>query len=485
MIELNNIEFDDTRLQTLIDLPRTIYEKSSFIPHGEVLEQLLDKFQPIDFREKAGLEEDEKIRSNHLHVIVIEQVLESAKFHNWGLCRKHTFIYLYNGAFWSQLKKEVLEDFLGQAAEKMGVEECKARHFQFREHLFKQFLSAGNLPEPTIPKGTVLVNLKNGTFEVTPEKQFIREPRGSDFLTYQLPFDYNPMAKAPKFEAFLNRVLPDKDRQKVLSEFLGYLFIHPSTLKLEKTLLLYGSGANGKSVCFSIVSALIGEENISGFPLQDLTDTAGYSRVKLTNKLVNYASEINGKLESSIFKQLVSGEPVAARLPYGEPFSITNYAKLIFNCNELPKDVEHTNAYFRRFLIIPFDVTIPEAERDTELANSIISSELSGVFNWVLEGLNRLIAQKKFTDCEAVRQQIEDYKRQSDSVQLFLEDENYIPSLQHSITQKQLYGEYRAYCFDSGYKSCSSRTFGERLKNAGFIVERKNYGRIVFTERTL
>ena len=85
----------------------------------------------------------------------------------------------------------------------------------------------------------------------------------------------------------------------------------------------------------------------------------------IANKLVNYASEISGKLETSIFKQLVSGEPVEARLPYGKPFSITGYAKLIFNCNELPKDVEQTRGYFRRFLIIPFEVTIPEAEQDT------------------------------------------------------------------------------------------------------------------------
>ena len=69
-------------------------------------------------------------------------------------------------------------------------------------------------------------------------------------------------------------------------------------------------------------------------------------------------------MEAAIFKQMVSGEPVEARLPYGQPFILRQYAKLIFNRNELPKDVEHSNAYYRRFLIIPFDVTIPEHEQD-------------------------------------------------------------------------------------------------------------------------
>ncbi len=184
-------------------------------------------------------------------------------------------------------------------------------------------------------------------------------------MTYQLPFRYDSKAEAPLFEAYLNKVLPDQERQKVLAEYLGFVFIkHGSNaLKEEKALILYGTGANGKSVFFEIVNALLGEENVSSYSLQSLTNDNGYFRAKIANKLVNYASEINGTLEASIFKQLVSGEPVEARLPYGQPFTLKQYAKLVFNCNELPKDVEHTNAYFRRFLIIPFDVTIPRKSR--------------------------------------------------------------------------------------------------------------------------
>ena len=122
----------------------------------------------------------------------------------------------------------------------------------------------------------------------------------------------------------------------------------------------------------------------------------------LGNKLVNYASEINGKMDVSIFKQLVSGEPVDARLPYGEPFTLVNYGKLIFNCNQLPTSVEHTHAFFRRFLIIPFEVTIPEEQQDDQLAEKIIKSELSGVLNRVLEGLKRVLKQRRFTKSEAM-----------------------------------------------------------------------------------
>ena len=62
--------------------------------------------------------------------------------------------------------------------------------------------------------------------------------------------------------------------------------------------------------------------------MQSLTNDNGYYRAMIANKLVNYASEINGKLIASLFKQLVSGEPVEARLPYGRPFTLTSMQSL-------------------------------------------------------------------------------------------------------------------------------------------------------------
>jgi len=492
------------------------------IPHTEILLQLLEKVQPVDFREivfpeLADLLEDiaaleqqltgsggsfqdnpdtrerlkllqkqvdkRQLKLQHYLIICIEQILELARINQWGICKQHEFIYLYNGAFWCFLEADALKAFLGNSAERMGVQKYQARFYRFKEHLFKQFMETAYLPPPVRPDGIVLVNLKNGTFEVGATGTQLRSFQPEDFITYQLPFSFDAMAKAPLFRTYLDQVLPDKERQYILAEFLGYVFISPSTLKLEKALLLYGSGANGKSVFFEIVTALLGQQNVSGYNLQSLTNENGYQRAKLANMLVNYASEINGNMDTAIFKQLVSGEPVEARLPYGEPFMLTQYAKLIFNCNELPRDVEHTNAYFRRFLIIPFDVTIPESQQDRGLASKIIQNELSGVFNWVLEGLKRLLSQRKFSDSIAVYQQLEQYKKESDSVLMFLEDERYKPSLQGVKPLKDVFSEYRIYCADSGYRSCSVKTFSERLRQHGYTLERKRFGMAVLIEK--
>lgn len=476
-------------------------------PHENILNQLLEQFDTIDFKAlafpktvqlKRQLEtvsakseqakeihkqlDKYKLSNKHYLVLSIEMILTSAKSRRWNLCKNHNFIYLFNGAYWSALDKEAFQKFLGEAAEKIGVGAFQARYFLFREQLFKQFLSTAYLPRPQIAKDKVLINLKNGTFEISPTGNKLRPFKADDFLTYQLPFDYNPQATAPLFQQYLDRVLPTIELQKILAEYLGFVFIknNSSSLKEEKALILYGSGANGKSVFFEVVNALLGLENVSHFSLQSLTDQKGYHRAKLADKLVNYATEINGKLEAATFKQLVSGEPIEARLPYGNPFTLKQYAKLIFNCNELPKDVEHTNAFFRRFLIIPFKVTIPKDEQDKQLHSKIISKELSGVFNWVLAGLTRLLDQKRFTDCEAVTEAVNQYRVSSDSVQLFLQEKEYQKSVDAYVLMKSLFMEYKTFCMEDNFKPVSKTNFKKRLEAVGILIEKKNVGNVAY-----
>lgn len=504
--------FDDLNdPATIINHIEQLVKKNTLVtPHAEILQQLIEQFEPLDFEQlvfpqvqqlREKLEElpresneanmirkqMEKLKINRTHYLIlsIENTIHLAEKNRWGLCKNNDFIYLYNSNFWSEIDKEHFQKFLGEAAEQMGVIKFSSRFYQFREQLFKQFLATAYLPTPESNKDKVLINLQNGTFEISPKGMKLGAFDRSNFITYQLPFKYDPQTEAPLFGAYLDKVLPDKERQRVLAEFLGFVFIkHGSNaLKEEKALILYGTGANGKSVFFEIVNALLGEKNVSSYSLQSLTNDNGYFRAKIANKLVNYASEINGNLETSIFKQLVSGEPVEARLPYGQPFTLKQYAKLIFNCNELPKDVEHTNAYFRRFLIIPFDVTIPTDEQDKNLHTKIIENELSGVFNWVLEGLNRLLKQKRFSDCQAAQRAVEKYKMESDNVQMFLHENEYGISATNETALKSLFSEYQNYCIESGFKACSLKTLADRLRNSGYQTSRKKYGTVVNAEK--
>lgn len=229
----------------------------------------------------------------------------------------------------------------------------------------------------------------------------------------------------------------------------------------------------------------MGVNNVSSFSLQSLTEEKGFYRAKINNKLVNYASEINGKLEASIFKQLVSGEPVEACLKYGQPFSMIDYAKLIFNCNELPKDVEQTHAFFRRFLIIHFDITIDEKDQDKQLHTKIIENELSGVFNWVLEGLNRLLAQTTFTQCKAVDEALQSYITDSDSVKQFIIENGYEKSTNDTILFKELFATYKEFCNEDGFKPVQKNNFRKRLTSIGINIEKKNIGNVAYLTKIM
>lgn len=424
------------------------------------------------------------ITQKHYKIITIEKLLQLIETKDWGLCHRQSFFYAYNGQYWVPIDTDVLRSFLGKVALKMGVPKFEAKDADFRRKLFEQFVSEGHLPEPDIPSGTVLINLQNGTFQIGPDGHQLKDFNRDDFLTYQLPFGYNKQATAPQFRAFLNEVLPDMESQRVLAEYFGWIFI--KGLKLEKALVLYGSGGNGKSVIFDVLTALLGPENVTSYPLKSLTDEQGYHRAKLAKTLVNYASEISGNLDTNLFKALISNEPVQARLPYKEPFILTDYGKFIFNANELPIAGEINNAYFRRFLILPFPVEVPPEKQDKGLAQKIIANELPGVLNWILEGLHRLLEQRNFSRCKAADDVVAAYKAESDTARLYMDEQRFTPTPEmeqkYRFPLAHIYREYRQFCFDDGYKPVSKRKFKNRLQAIGFVVDKTDKGQTVFAE---
>jgi putative DNA primase/helicase len=430
--------------------------KAKVLAHSEILEAILETLAAIDFKEAANLDAEEKLPQKHLLVLCVNELLNKVKEQNLDLARKDDFIFAFNGAFWKELNRETIKNFLGNVAEKLSVHSLEAQHYKFKNELYNQFLSAAHF-EPIEPQiGKVLINVLNGTFDISKDSQKLRGFSPGDFLTYQLPFEYDENATCPMFQKYLDRVLPEQELQDIVAEYFGYVFT--KGLKMEKALLLYGSGANGKSVLFDIMNALLGEENISNFSLSNLLEE--HNRALIAHKLLNYGSEINASKTRDEFKNLVSTEPIQARLKYGNSFTMKNYAKLAFNCNELPKDFDHQTAYFRRLLIIPFRITIPEAEQDKTLANKIINTELAGIFNWIIEGLKRLLKTEKFTESQIAKETLESYKRESDSVACFVDEHSEIVGSSLKIAC----ADYRSFCLDCGIKPLGRNNFSKRLQ---------------------
>ena len=166
--------FDDlNNPETIISHVEQLIKKTGATPHAEILQQLIEQLEPLDFEllafpqveafrkkmqdpnvpndeKKEVSKQLEKLKLNVKHYLVlsIENALLFAEKNRWGLCKNHDFIYLYNGTFWAEIDKETFQKFLGESAEKMGVAKFSARFYQFREQLFKQFLATAYLPTP-------------------------------------------------------------------------------------------------------------------------------------------------------------------------------------------------------------------------------------------------------------------------------------------------------------------------------------------------
>jgi putative DNA primase/helicase len=449
--------------------------KTVTIQHYDVLQKILDNLNAIDLLAAAENISGNKFKADaiprqYLAVLTVSHVLETAKKLNLSLAKRNAFTYLYNGEYWKPIEEGELKRFLGDAARKLGIRSGTFKFYAFQEMLLEQFLTQAYLSPKPEDDNVVLINLRNGTYEINTGTQTTikREFREEDFLTYQLPFEYDANAACPMWQAFLDEVLPDQTLQDIIAEYMGYCFTH--NLKLERVLLLYGDGANGKSVVFDVMSAVFGDANISNYGLMELTsgNDGTYNRAKLVNKLLNFSSELSGKYASDLFKKLASNEPVSARLPYGQPFIASRYAKLAFNANELPIVSDKSHGYFRRLLIIPFEKTIAEENQDTDLAKKIIAAELPGVFNWVLNGLKRILRQRKFTQSEEIKKTIKQYKHDSNSVALFADEKCWIKSANSQETLTTLYREYKEYCLENGYFALGRNKFARELDKLGY-----------------
>lgn len=466
--------------------------KEHFIPglpeiieHNTVLSKLLGEIKPINFQAEADIPDGGEIKRNHYVIISVGKILQTAESKGWFLSYTNGSVYCYNGAYWKEVNVGTFKTFIGDAAEKLGVPKFTVNYHATQLDLLKQFQAKAFFEKPQSNGKDIVINLLNGSFEVTPHSIKLKPFDRKDFLTYQLDFNYDPKASCPFFYRYLNRSLPDKESQKVLAEFIGSVFIKNSSLKLEKVLILWGGGANGKSLFSEIIMALLGRQNVSSYTLQSLTNENGYHRANIADKLLNYCSELTSEMNEGLFKQLASGEPVEARLPYKEPVIITDYAKLVFNANELLAFKEYSEAVFRRLLLIGFNVTIPEDERDPALANKIISTELPGVFNWVLEGLSRLLEHKRFSTSKSSSELLEEYKKESDTVALYITDRNYTHAIDEEISLKVLFNDYCSFCKECLYKPIPMKKFSARLRKYNYTLEKKRLGTLVYIKKNL
>lgn len=312
-----------------------------------------------------------------------------------------------------------------------------------------------------------LIPIENGYFNM--ETMRLEEPNPDIYFTNKIPVKYNPEAKCPTIEKFMAEVLVSEDIP-VIYEFFGYCLLRG--YPIQKTFMLVGSGANGKSTLLGLLRAFLGEGAVASVSLQEIEENK-FAAANLFGKLANVYADLPPKAlyTTGKIKMLTGKDPITVERKFGGFFDFVNYAKLIFSANQLPTSYDDTDAFFRRWVIIAFPNKF-EAERDDPyIINKLTTpEELSGLFNKAIEGLRRLLKNNGFTGQKSTEQIREQYIRLSDSIQSFIWD-CIEQSAEGYIEKDPLFNLYVGYCKMLKLPSVSKKRFFERFPSLIRIEE--------------
>lgn len=287
------------------------------------------------------------------------------------------------------------------------------------------------------------------------------KPTPTWFSETCLPYPFEPEAECPGWLGFLEEVLPDPRARDLLQEFLGYCLTYDTSR--HKFLILVGEGSNGKSVVTEVATQVLGDDNVSHIGLERFVDR--FALAPMIGRLANIVSEIavGRPVAEEILKAMASGDKIQVEFKYQSSFSVKPTARLIFATNELPRFADRSGGIWRRVLLLPFDVTIPPERQDPHLARTICETELPGIFNWAVDGLQRLHRNTLFTEPDASRRLLAQLRRESNPAREFLTDA-YESTPDRTVPCRVVYGRYADWCRQQGLRPLTESQLGKEVK---------------------
>ncbi|HZK69958.1 MAG TPA: phage/plasmid primase, P4 family [Clostridia bacterium] len=317
-----------------------------------------------------------------------------------------------------------------------------------------------------------LINLNNGIFDTKEWKFKKHDPR---FLsTIRIPKTYDPDAKCPIINRFLDDVVSQKDKQTLI-EWSGLMLIIETMF--EKAMMLCGSGGNGKSTFINLLTALIGDENTTAIPLQKLIDENNNKFIvaHLHEKLMNVCADIPSTTihNSDMFKRLVGKDKITGEHKFGHPFEFYNPARLIFSARIIPNLAEiGDEAYYRRWLIVEFLNRFTGESDDKDMQNKLTTdTELSGFLNLALAGLKTILQNGRFTHELSIQDTAYLYIKKANPVYKFSEE--CIVSSPNDILKNEVYLEYLRWCEQYNEKPMNNNIFGKNMKALRYLSVQK------------
>jgi putative DNA primase/helicase len=302
---------------------------------------------------------------------------------------------------------------------------------------------------------------------------------------FSYPFPYDPAAPCDLWLTCLDSMFRDDadkaDKINLIHEFGGACLIGIATT-YQRALILQGGGNNGKSTCGLILSSCFPRGSICSVPPQ-LWDRE-YYRHRMMRALLNYVPELPESeiIRADSVKSMIDGsEGMTARAPSHAVVDFTPRMGQLWCANGMPPTADHTHAFWRRFMVLPFNRTYAEHEVIPDLHKVIIAECLPGIVAQFVAGAARLMARGRYVEPASSALAMAKWRRDADPIALFLEARTR-PAVDYRerATCESVYQRFSAWCASNGHKAVSSTKFGTRMHGLGKGSERGTGGEYVY-----
>lgn len=237
--------------------------------------------------------------------------------------------------------------------------------------------------------------MRNGVYDVVAGK-LVGEPSPRYPHTWKLDYDYDPKATCPNFDRYINDICRGQPNTKLfLQEHMGVLA--SGRTDLQKALYLMGVSGSGKSTYEKICTLLVGAENKAAADGNtDKHVTASW----VGKKLISFAdmrSVPDPRKFSELLLKVIGQDSIPVEAKYQDRKTAVIDANVIVCSNTVLPLKDEAGVAPKRFMGVYLEHAFRgTSNEDTELSQKL-AAEMSGVFNWAMQGLQRLNAQGRFT----------------------------------------------------------------------------------------
>ena len=285
------------------------------------------------------------------------------------------------------------------------------------------------------------------------------------FTLHQIPHNYDAKADCPKFKRFINNLFYEEDIP-VIQEYLGYCLV-PNTLA-QTALFIVGEGGEGKSRITILMEHIIGHDNVVIGDFIGLQDKFSTTSLDKQMMFIDDDLSLEALDDTSNFKKIVTAETTMEVEPKGKPKYKTKLYSRILCCGNgaIQSKFDRSDGFYRRLLISK--VKPVHYDKPDRTLSDQLDKEIPGIINWLLEGLCRVV-RNGFIIEPSVRmtQELQSVRDSSDTIQLFMSDEQFIEytgDKNDKVSIKQLYDAYENWCQDNNYLVIHKNTFGKVIR---------------------